>query len=335
MLQYNYTLTPHNSFGIKAIADTYFSYKNTNELVAFLKSTHVETSKLLILGGGTNVLFTQNFSGLVIHPENKGIHLISEDEKYIELEVQAGEDWDGLVEYCVNKAWYGLENLSLIPGSVGATPVQNIGAYGVEVKDSIARVNCIDCVSAKRFTLKASECRFDYRNSIFKQELKNTCVVVSVVYKLKKQSLLNTDYGDVHNRLLKYSSVGLKEVRKVICDIRNEKLPDYKVIGNAGSFFKNPVIEAKQAIALKERFPDIKTYDMRDGNVKLAAGWLIEMCGLKGIIENGAGVHPKQALVLINKGVNSGVDIYNLAKKVQSSVYNKFEVLLDFEVNIL
>lgn len=334
MLYHNYSLLTYNTFGIDVLADMFFTFEDISSLLKFLNKGETREN-IFVLGEGSNVLFTRNYNGLIIHPQNKGIKVIDEGDDFVKLEVQAGEDWDQFVAYAVSKQWYGIENLSLIPSSVGAVPVQNIGAYGVEVKDFIEEVTYVDIDLGKVFKLSANECEFGYRNSIFKTELKNKCIITSVVFKLKKNAELIDHYGDIKSRAKQYDSFGLEQMREVICDIRNEKLPDHKVLGNAGSFFKNPEVDSATAHKLKKMFPNISTYTLENGQYKLAAGWMIDYCGWKSYSENGVAVHRKQALVLVNKGVKSGKSVLYLAKKIQVSVFETFKINIEFEVNIL
>lgn len=334
MFKKHFPLIDYNSFGVEAQAENFFEFINLSELDEFLSKKTLETNYILVLGNGCNVLFTKDFTGLVIHPKNKGLEIISEDDKSVEIKVQAGEDWDEFVEYAVNNEWFGLENLSLIPGSVGAAPVQNIGAYGVEVKDWITSVECVEIDTGKHFILSNKECNFDYRSSIFKNELKNKCVIVSVIFKLSKIPAFNIQYTDLKNKLQKEKDIDIRKIRNAICEIRKYKLPDPEKIGNVGSFFKNPVISMSNYEVLLAKYPDIVSYKISNDAVKLAAGWLIDRCGWKGYAENGVGVHESQALVLVNKGTKSGNNVLNLAQKIRTGVLNEFGVYLEFEVNI-
>jgi UDP-N-acetylmuramate dehydrogenase len=335
MLKKNFSLLNYNSFGVDAIAENFFEFTNISEFVYFLSENKIQTNDILVLGKGCNVLFTKSFTGFIIHPKNKGIELVREDENSVELKVEAGEDWDEFVEFTVNNDWCGLENLSLIPGSVGAAPVQNIGAYGVEVKDFILSVECVEIETGNKFSLSNRECLFEYRDSIFKNSLKNKCVIVSVIFKLSKFPNYNIEYKDVKSKLENAKEINIKTIRKAICEIRNHKLPDPLEIGNVGSFFKNPVISSADYHLLLAKFSDIVAYKINNDSFKLAAGWLIDNCGWKGYVENGVGVHDKQALVLVNKGTKFGNNVLNLAQKIRTSVLNKFGIFLEFEVNIL
>ncbi len=335
MYKEHYPLLNHNSFGIESYADYFFEFCEVSELDEFLLEQTLNTNNIFILGKGCNVLFTKDFEGLIIHPNNNGIDITYEDDKSIEIKVQSGEDWDEFVEFTVSNSWYGLENLSLIPGSVGAAPVQNIGAYGVEVRDYIVSVECVEIGTGKHFVLSNRECCFDYRNSVFKNELKNKCVIIAVSFKLSKIPVININYTELKNKLQKDKNIDVRKIRNAICEIRNSKLPDPEKIGNVGSFFKNPIISDNDYQVLLKKFPDIVGYKIDNKNVKLAAGWLIDKCGWKAYSENGVGVHENQALVLINKGTKSGNNVLNLAQKIRTGVLNKFGVYMEFEVNIL
>jgi len=331
----NYSLKNYNTFGIEASAQYFIAPITIEELYEVLQMTEFAIKKKLILGGGSNILFTNNFDGLVIHLQNKGKKIISENNNETLIKVQAGENWDEFVEWTVNKGYGGLENLSLIPGNVGACPIQNIGAYGVEVGDCIEKVETIEISSHKIKDFTNADCEFGYRNSAFKNQLKNQYIITSVYFKLSKSPILETHYGSVEEELKKMGEISLKTVRKAIINIRESKLPNPSEMPNAGSFFKNPIVSKKQADKLKEKFPEINLYRTETSDIKLAAGWMIDYLGWKGKTFEEAIVHNKQALVLINKGNANGNQIINLAEKIRSDVYENFGVMLEFEVNIV
>ncbi len=332
----DYSLKKHNTFGLDAKSRYYFEFTEAEDLPYFLSNFDPwQKLPLLFLGGGSNLLFVSDFEGLVIHANVPGIKLVNEDRNHVWLEAGAGENWDRFVEYCVNNWYYGIENLSLIPGNVGAAPVQNIGAYGVEVQDFVAVVKGFDLQTFQESEIPASECRFAYRDSIFKQELKVRFVVTSVIFKLDKFPGYKLNYGDLKAEVEKRGGENLHNIRQAVVAIRESKLPAPEELGNAGSFFKNPVVNSIVAEKLKEQFPEMPVYSAGEGQAKLAAGWLIEQCGWKGFREGDAGVHEKQALVLVNYGNATGQELYQLAMKIKKSVADRFGVDLEPEVNIL
>lgn len=336
-IEENYNLKALNTFGINADAKLYTgvaSVADLKELNHYLRASKVP---YLILGGGSNILFTKDFDGLIIKINLRGIEPINEDTDHIYIKAMAGENWDEFVGYCVSMNYGGLENLSLIPGSVGASPVQNIGAYGVELKDVFHKLEFYDLSSGEIRTLKSDTCRFGYRNSIFKNELKKKGIILSVTFRLSKKPVPHTDYGSIKDELalMKINDPGIQDIRNAVINIRRSKLPDPVEIGNAGSFFKNPTVDADFHSNLKRRFTQLVSYKQTDGTFKLAAGWLIEQCGWKGKRIGDAGVHEKQALVMVNYGNAKGNEIIHLAEKVRESVFAMFGVRLDFEVNIV
>jgi len=291
----------------------------------------------MVLGGGSNVLFAQDFDGLIIKNEVMGIEIVEEDEQKVMLKVGAGENWHQFVLYCISKGYVGIENLSLIPGNVGASPMQNIGAYGVEIKDLIVKVDCIDINDGSLSTFNNEECDFEYRSSIFKTKYRGEKFISHVHYSLTKNLIFNTSYGAIEQEL---ESMGIEElsieaISQAVISIRQRKLPNPAEIGNAGSFFKNPVVDKKSAERLQVLYPDIPVYPAGPTKIKLAAGWLIEKAGWKGKRLGNYGVHKNQALVLVNYGGAKGNDINNLANEIQSSVSEKFDVLLEKEVNVV
>ncbi|MBK3518499.1 UDP-N-acetylmuramate dehydrogenase [Carboxylicivirga marina] len=328
-------LRTYNTFGIEAKADEFITCNSIDDIKSTLKYLKNNPQPYLILGGGSNILFCKDFEGIIIHPQITDITLLKQDDSNVWLEVGAGVVWDDLVEHCVNNNWYGLENLSYIPGNVGASPVQNIGAYGVEAKDCIESVNGFYIDSTEAFELSNNECRFAYRQSIFKSELKNKTIISSVVFKLNKQESYKLNYGDVKEQVESFGKVTLRSVRQTITNIRKSKLPEPEEMGNAGSFFKNPVIGIELFQEIKGQYPTIPSYPISEQLVKVPAGWLIEQSGWKGKAIGDAAVHSKQALVLINKGNATGNDILKLAHQIIKDVNNQFNITIEPEVNII
>jgi UDP-N-acetylmuramate dehydrogenase len=332
----NYSLKNHNTFGVNAKAKYFASFSSEDELAELLKNDICKTEPLLILGGGSNILLTQDFDGLVLANNIKGIEIITEDEKSTSIAVGAGEIWHDFVLWSIQANLSGIENLALIPGLVGASPMQNIGAYGVEVKDVITKVNYIEIESGNKKSFTNSECNFDYRNSIFKDELKGKVVITEVVCKLSKTPLNNTKYGAITDELKRLNKEPSPEsIAQAVINIRSRKLPDPKVLGNSGSFFKNPIIETIQFEKLKKDFSEMVGYRISETQTKIAAGWLIDNAGLKGYRKADAGVHKNQALVLVNYGNASGREIINLAKEIQEVVKEKYGIQIEPEVTIL
>lgn len=340
-IQENFSLKKYNTFGIDVTAK-YFAVFNAveelDELPGFAKrQTANHPLQTLILGGGSNILFTQNFNGIVLKNGLKGVELYSEDGEFVYVKAAAGENWHQFVLHCINKNWAGVENLSLIPGNVGASPMQNIGAYGVEIKDVFHSLEAFHIADKKTVSFNAADCEFGYRESVFKRKFKNQFVITSVTYKLRKQPHFNTSYGAIEQELerMGVKELSIKAVSDAVINIRSSKLPNPAEIGNAGSFFKNPEIETAKFESLKEAHPHIVGYTLPNGHVKLAAGWLIEQCGWKGYREGDAGCHAKQALVLVNYGNADGNAIYTLSERIVNSVQDKFGVSLEREVNII
>jgi len=333
ILHQNYPLKNLNTFSIECISEYFLAFDNLEILQSALESIPKELPRL-ILGCGSNILFTQNFKGIVLQSHMKNIQIIDQNSEFVWIKADAGAEWDTLVHWCVENNYAGLENLSYIPGTVGACPVQNIGAYGVEVKSIIEHVHVLNLQSFQTYILSNSACEFDYRNSVFKTRLSENFLITAVVFKLHKRFLPNIEYRDIQNEMIDYSEISLKTIRQAVIAIRKRKLPDPKEIGNAGSFFKNSVISAIQAHDLKEQFPTIPLYIQPNGDYKVASGWLIEHCGWKGFRENDAGVHPNQALVLVNYGNAKGEDILDLAHRMAESVKSKFKIPIEIEVNI-
>jgi UDP-N-acetylmuramate dehydrogenase len=332
----NYSLKKYNTFGINVKTRYFFEFTELADLREFFQANGLLLKdQTLVLGGGSNWLFTRDFAGLVLHPNIPGIRMVKEDRQNVWIEAGAGENWDELVEYSVLYELGGLENLSGIPGSVGAAPVQNIGAYGCEVGEWIESVRGFDLETMEECSVAGNECKFGYRDSIFKNELKGKFVVGSVVFKLDKFPEFNLGYGDVRKEVENLGEVSPRNIRQAIVNIRSGKLPDVRKIGNAGSFFKNPVVGNDKIEVLKQKFPGIPVYPFDSTTSKIAAGWLIDQCGWKGFRKGETGVHDKQALVLVNYGSATGTEILNLAQKIIVSVEEKFGVTLNPEVNIL
>jgi UDP-N-acetylmuramate dehydrogenase len=328
------SLKPYHTFGMEVKARDFAELSHEQELPAMLKLISQYQGPVLLMGGGSNMLFTKDFEGLVVKISTRGIEIVEEDEDFVYVRGMAGENWDDFVQFCVNRNLGGLENLSLIPGNVGSSPIQNIGAYGVEIRDSFYMLDAISLRTGEFREFFAGECDFGYRHSIFKGELKGKYLILSVTFRLKRNPVLNTSYGAIASELeANGETPSVKSVAAAVCRIRRSKLPDPEETGNAGSFFKNPVIGEQQFLELKQQYPAIASYPA-DGGVKLAAGWLIEQCGWKGFREGDAGVHDKQALVLVNYGNATGTRIYSLALKIIESVKEKFGVQLEPEVNI-
>lgn len=333
----HYNIQHLNTFGITVDAKYFTEVASVGEMKEAIVLSEQKKLAVLILGGGSNLLFAKNFEGLIVKTNFKGIKLIKEDEQHFYVKANAGENWDDFVNYCCESGYDGLENLSLIPGNVGASPIQNIGAYGVELKDHFYELEFYDFASKGIRVIKRSECDFGYRNSIFKNKFKQKGVVLSVTFKLDKYPTLKTDYGAIKEELARIGvlEVTAKDIRNAVINIRRSKLPDPKEIGNAGSFFKNPVVSKKKYDELKARFTTLVSFKQEDGTFKLAAGWLIDQCGWKGYRKGDAGVHAKQALVLVNYGNATGQQLIDLANEVSDSVYQKFGVELEKEVNVI
>jgi UDP-N-acetylmuramate dehydrogenase len=332
----NYSLKPHNTFNIEAKARYFFEFTEIDDLKQFISSDNIsKENKILIIGEGSNILFLEDFDGLVIHPNIPGIWQVKEDRQNIWIEVGAGEIWDEFVKYCVEMQLGGVENLSLIPGTVGAVPVQNIGAYGQEVANVIETVKGFDLEINEMIEFSNKECEFGYRDSLFKRLLKNRYVITSVVFKLDKFPEFRLDYSNLEEKVNQRGGVNLENIKSAVDEIRSSKLPDVKELGSAGSFFKNPVVDINLAEEIEANFGEIPVYLAGEGKVKIAAGWLVEKCGWKGFREGDVGVHEKQALVLVNYGKASGRDIYNLSEKIRQSVLDKFGIELEREVNCI
>ena len=334
----NVDLQPYNSFGFHAVAKHFAEINEIQELEALIRSDVFKNEKYLILSGGNNVLFQMEcFDGIVVHINTKGVETLREDENEVVVRAQAGEDWPEFVKQMVAKGFHGVENLANIPGKVGASPVQNIGAYGMELKDSFLQCEAIELATGNKRVFTKERCHFGYRESIFKGELKGQYVITSVDFLLHKQADLKLEYGNIKAYLAEHGieNPTLQQLHDAICAIRDAKLPDVKQIGSAGSFFKNPVIERAQFEALQKDYPDIPHYDEPNGKVKVPAGWLIEHAGWKGWHNEHVGVYEKQALVLVHYGGGKGQDIVKLAIKIQDSVEEKFGIRISPEVNFV
>ena len=332
----NYSLLPYNTFGMDVKAARFVEYESVNELLCFLKEWKAQKIPLLHVGRGSNLLFVSDYQGTVLHSGIKGMQVVSETDEWVEIRVGAGEVWDDFVDYTVKQGWYGAENLSLIPGEVGASAVQNIGAYGVEAKDLIVSVETIAVNDGIARIFNQDECGYAYRESVFKRELKGIYIVTYVTYRLKKQPEFHLDYGNIRSELEKEGGeLSLEKLRRVIIRIREAKLPDPEKIGNAGSFFMNPIVPLAQFEDLLKEYPDIPFYKVGDDRVKIPAGWMIDRCGWKGKRQGNAGVHDKQALVLVNLGGATGSEVVKLAEEVVRSVKEKFGVAIHPEVNFI
>jgi len=337
MLVSSYPLLDLNTFHMDVKATWFASFSSKAELRVLLADRRISEEPLLILGGGSNILFTEDFEGIVLKNNIKGIHIHEESDDSILVDVGAGENWHQFVLQAVDNGWAGIENLSLIPGSVGASPIQNIGAYGVEVKDVIATVEAVNIHSKESRQFNNQECQFGYRDSIFKRDEKGNWIITKVRFALKKNAVLNTTYGAIKDTLDKMgiSSPSIKDVSQAVISIRQSKLPDPAQIGNAGSFFKNPEISINQFHSIKENYPAIVSYPIDATKVKIPAGWLIETAGWKGKNFGTYGVHKDQALVLVNYGNADGNDIKKLAQSIKHSIWETFGIQLETEVNII
>ena len=331
-IQQNRSLKQYNTFGIDTNAKRFVAVHSLSEL----KSILTNEKDIFLLGGGSNMLLTKNIEALVIHVDLKGIIVNDTEKDVVYVTSEAGENWHDFVLWCISQNYGGLENLSLIPGNVGTSPIQNIGAYGVEIKDTFQQLEALEIATGKIKTFKHSDCNFGYRNSVFKNELKGKYVITNVTFKLTKNNhQINISYGAIKNHLKDIEAPTLKEISDAVISIRQQKLPDPKEIGNSGSFFKNPVINSIVFNSLQKKHPEVPHYVVSENEIKIPAGWLVEQCGFKGQRFGDAGVHSKQALVLVNYGNASGQEIYELAQKIQQKVKDTFGILLEIEVNII
>ncbi|MDE1193475.1 MAG: UDP-N-acetylmuramate dehydrogenase [Arachidicoccus sp.] len=336
MIQKNISLLPYNTFGIDISAEYFAAFSSIDELKNLLEESKHKNKT--IIGGGSNILFTKNIEGFVLKNELKGIELINEDENFFYVKAGAGVVWNDLVQYCIRNNYAGIENLSLIPGCAGAAPMQNIGAYGIELKDAFHELEALHVEDGNIQIFNAKDCEFGYRESIFKRKLKGRYIITSITLRLSKNPEYHIEYGAIKQELdkMNISELSIQNISQAVINIRRSKLPDPKIIGNAGSFFKNPAVSEAQYLFLKEKYPLIPAYNIAESSdKKIAAGWLIEQCGWKGYREGNFGVHALQALVLVNYGGAKGSDIYSLSEKIIKSVKEKFNIELEREVNII
>jgi len=338
-VQQNVNLQGHNTFGLSATANRYVAIESPDQLVHTLQQPATKSAPLFVLGGGSNILLTQNIDALVLHMAVKGIVFTPHGSNHVLVNAGAGENWHSLVMHCLDRGYGGIENLSLIPGTVGAAPMQNIGAYGVEIKEVFHSLEAVEISTAKTVTFTGDECQFGYRESIFKRQAKGRYIITSVTLKLTTtQHAMNTSYGAINDTLgtMGIAAPTIADISRAVIRIRQSKLPDPAQIGNAGSFFKNPVVDKLDYEALKAEFGEVPGYAQADGHaVKVPAAWLIDQCGWKGHRRGAIGVHNKQPLVLVNHGGGKGSDIYALAMDIRSSVAQKFGIELTPEVNII
>jgi UDP-N-acetylmuramate dehydrogenase len=329
----NISLKPYNTFGIDVIAREFAAFHSVDEL----QEGVVHSAASLILGGGSNILFTKDFDGLVLKNELKGIEVVGENDTHVFVKAAAGENWHRFVMYCVENNYAGLENLSLIPGNCGASPMQNIGAYGVEIKDVFHELEAFHLKDKTIQKFSAADCAFGYRESVFKRKYRNQFVILNTTYRLNKIPVFNTSYGAIEQELEKMNvkDVSIQAISQAVINIRSSKLPDPKVIGNAGSFFKNPTLPKEELGRLQQVEPSIPFYTVGDSHIKIPAGFLIENLGWKGYRKGDAGCHAKQALVLVNYGNAKGKDIFGLSEEILRSVKDKFKIELEREVNII
>ncbi len=333
----NISLREFNTFGLNIYSSYFTSINDVKDIQAIFQDKEFADKKFMILGGGSNVLFIHDFDGLILRNELRGIHIVNEDENCVWVRVASGEVWHELVLWSIDRNLGGIENLSLIPGSVGAGPMQNIGAYGVELKDVFYELDAMNLKTFEMKTFSKVDCKFGYRESVFKHELKDQYFISSVTFQLNKNPILNISYGAISQELIKMNveNPSVKNVSDAVIHIRKSKLPDPKILGNSGSFFKNPEINIEQFNSLKENFPTIVGYPLANNKMKVAAGWLIEQCGWKGKRMGETGSHKDQSLVLVNYGSATGSEIYALALQIKQSVFEKFRVVIEPEVNII
>ena len=330
----NVDLKDYTTFGVSALAKDFATFSNEDEARILTKNNNQE---LLILGGGSNLLLTQDFKGLVLKNEIKGITCVEKNETSVLLKVGAGEVWHDFVLYTIEQGYYGIENMSLIPGSVGASPMQNIGAYGVEIKDVFEKLEALEIATGEIHTFSKDECAFGYRESVFKRALKGKYIITNVYFRLNLNEKLSTHYGAIESELTKQGIISptSKDVSNAVIAIRSSKLPNPKELGNAGSFFKNPVVPVETYNKIKTTYPEAPSYPVSEATVKVPAGWLIETAGWKGKQIGACGVHKNQALVLVNYGNATGNEIYALSTAIIEDVYQKFGISLEREVNII
>ncbi len=334
----NISLKKYNTFGVDVKARYFTELNSTAEIISFVRTAKIPSVPVFILNGGSNVLFTRDFEGMVLKINNHGFDVIRQTKSNVLIKVNAGQDWDEFVMYALSQGFYGLENLSMIPGNVGAAPMQNIGAYGIEQESRFHHLEAIDIRSGEIMEFDHEACKFGYRSSVFKTELKGKYIILRVFYQLSKKPDTKVEYGAIRSQL---AELGIDRnytpamVAQAVRTIRSQKLPDPSELGNAGSFFKNPVVNSEKYHSLIEKFPDLSAYALDDGNYKIAAGWLIDHLGWIGYRKGDAGVCTTQALVLVNYGDATGGDIAALAREIQKSVQHKFGIALETEVNII
>lgn len=336
-IQENISLKPYNTFGIDVTSKYFARFQNLDsaqDLLSFIKRKNIDS---LIIGGGSNILLTQPYNGLVMKNEIAGIEIVEETAGHVLVKCGAGENWHRFVMFCVNNNLSGVENLSLIPGSVGASPMQNIGAYGVEIKDVFENLEAYHVREEKTYSFSKDECEFGYRESVFKKKLRNQFIILNVTFRLRKDPVFNTSYGPIRDELerMEVNDLSIAAISQAVINIRRSKLPNPDEIGNAGSFFKNPTISIQHFQQLKDKHPGIVGYQVDNEKVKVAAGWLIEQAGWKGYRNGDAGVHRKQALVLVNYGTAKGEEILLLAQKITESVEELYNIPLEREVNVV
>ena len=333
-INYNFSLKSYNTFSIEAIANGFAEFRTPEELEELIKAAG--KNQLLVLGGGSNILLLKNFKGYVLKNGVNGIDIIKEDEHHVYVKAGAGENWHNFVNFCIDRDLAGVENLSLIPGNVGASPMQNIGAYGVELKEVFHDLEAYHFKTKKIVTFTHADCQFGYRDSVFKNKYKGDYIILNVTFRLNKVPHYNTSYGAIEEELNRMGKgVSIQTISQAVINIRTSKLPDPAKIGNAGSFFKNPAIPVKQFDQMLKDHHDVPGYPQGNSMVKIAAGWLIEQCGWKGYRKGDAGVHDKQSLVLVNYGNATGKEIYNLSEDIRKSVLKNFKIDLEREVNII
>ena len=334
-LKNNISILSYNTFAIDVQADYLMEYDSTDELIVFLSSDIAKNNRLLPVGNGSNLLFLSDFKGVILHSAIKTLDIIDENDEFVYLKVGSGVVWDDFTAYCVSKNWSGAENLSHIPGTVGASAVQNIGAYGVEAKDIIHEVETVEIASLEQRTFSMDECCYAYRDSIFKKEHKGKYIVTAVIFRLSKKPVFQLSYQQLEAETAKRGAINLQNIRQTIIDIRSKKLPDPTITGNAGSFFMNPVVSTEHFMSIQKDYPQMPYYNVSEKETKIPAAWLIDQCGWKGKQIGNVGVHQHQALVLINLGGASGKEVADVAKKIQTSVKNKFDIDLQPEVNFI
>jgi len=338
LIKENVSLKPYNTFGVEAIAKYFAVASNQDEVREILNWTKENNQKILLLSGGSNMLIVNDWDGLALKIEMHGIEIVESNEDEAIVKVNSAEVWNDFVQWCIERDLGGLENLSLIPGRAGTAPIQNIGAYGVEIKDTMTELTALEIATGQLRTFTNEQCKFGYRDSVFKNELKGQYLILDVSFKLtKKNHKLHTEYGAIRNELAQMGieNPTIKDVAQAVIKIRQSKLPDPKKIGNSGSFFKNPIIDQKLFNELKLKFPEIVGYPSGDDKVKVAAGWLIENAGWKGKRFGDAGVHKDQALVLVNHGNATGKEIYDLSEKIIQDIFEKYNIHLEREVNVI